>query len=972
MCGGLTRTLIALFALLWEAQGVHDDDCELTHLIHSDTVVDWIEFRELLARRDRPSVEPQLQRLLENPDLAKKQCPLGYAASCLLHATPDNAYSCIAAFSLSQMLASRWPFMEILSELQAITKGNERSCEDLTHPSLDWDDFRGITHAFVASVPPWLQGLAESDAVPEEFNDALAYAQGIVWKGSSAAVTQGRSIADWTGDCELGLLAASAIRAAGVVLSDGDVYRIVQRALEGLQSILRFMDAVIRSPWPLFGLMKTLSLMKRTLHDTRLLPADFAPDDVDVGGETKRSAVWHASAMVMQRAAGKGNMIMLTALPKHRVNFFQPFLKHAGRLEILSHTVVAPLQENHTETCESISQEFVSSKHPEVPDGWSPCLPFVSQFPERTQFLFIHLALQLSLVVLWFDFHVFWVQSPLPWLKQVVSQPTSQLPYHNDCLRNCHSSAPDIFAVDDFYSAYWSKPSIILFRPTLASLKWVYLLLHWICTYPYGNAKRGFQYLLHPDMLDAVPSLSMLPDTKGVQAAAPIRRGELDAEQKFVSTDGWFGRVEDVVSFEIGFYIAEHERVMFLDQLYSGSVEQILKIVYTAQKHSSPLRPNQRLLTSAVQDHADVTKSEQCTWKYVQGAFLGGFAKDEEQAYDSPQIAQCQCLALGPECRGVTCEMQEGKLEDAGVACTLRRGDPWLTYSPVNENTYVKICESGGCDAPDILRIVHVNYADGCCETEQQQSHDTALMFGADESRALRGDFLDEEFKVKNHALLTFNRTPELTQHKTPSGKIGYYVWKAYVVLKTLEDPTLPWDTTVVAWTDAGIHFVSDMRPLIQKYLRASDVAATRTPMLEGDFSKRDAFLLLDADYQTIIETNQVATGFILVRKTQLAVNFLRQWLRACEDPRIMTEEPSVLGAPDYFTFKNNNDDQTAFSLIFKKHGFHPFSVGERDAVVYTGRNLAKFIKASDDFAVGRESTREDYLKAADEAAKKT
>merc|ERR1712178_553161 len=117
--------------------------------------------------------------------------------------------------------------------------------------------------------------------------------------------------------------------------------------------------------------------------------------------------------------------------------------------------------------------------------------------------------------------------------------------------------------------------------------------------------------------------------------------------------------------------------------------------------------------------------------------------------------------------------------------------------------------------------------------------------------------------------------------------------------------------------------------------------------------------------------TNQIATGFILVRKTQLAIEFLRRWLRACEDPRIMTEEPSVLGAPDYLTFKNNNDDQTAFSLLFKKYGFNAFSTGERDAVVYTGRNLAKFIKASDDFAVGREGSRDDYLKAADDAAAK-
>lgn len=37
------------------------------------------------------------------------------------------------------------------------------------------------------------------------------------------------------------------------------------------------------------------------------------------------------------------------------------------------------------------------------------------------------------------------------------------------------------------------------------------------------------------------------------------------------------------------------------------------------------------------------------------------------------------------------------------------------------------------------------------------------------------------------------------------------------------------------------------------------------------------------------------------------------------QDPRIMTEEPSVLGMPDYYSYKNNNDDQTAFSLLFKR-----------------------------------------------------
>lgn len=162
------------------------------------------------------------------------------------------------------------------------------------------------------------------------------------------------------------------------------------------------------------------------------------------------------------------------------------------------------------------------------------------------------------------------------------------------------------------------------------------------------------------------------------------------------------------------------------------------------------------------------------------------------------------------------------------------------------------------------------------------------------------------------------------------------------------------------------------MRPLIYEYLRDSDVAATRTPMNEGDFSKRDAFVLLDADYPIIMETNQIATGFILLRKTPLAVQFLERWLAACEDRRIMSEEASILGYPEHPGFRNNNDDQTAFSLLFKLYGFRAFSVEERDAVVYTGRNLAKFIKASDDFALGVRSDREAYLRAADEAAQRS
>jgi hypothetical protein len=98
----------------------------------------------------------------------------------------------------------------------------------------------------------------------------------------------------------------------------------------------------------------------------------------------------------------------------------------------------------------------------------------------------------------------------------------------------------------------------------------------------------------------------------------------------------------------------------------------------------------------------------------------------------------------------------------------------------------------------------------------------------------------------------------------------------------------------------------------------------------------------------------------------------MEKWLRACEDERIITEEPSVLGWPDYYTFRNNNDDQTAFSLLFKRHGFIPFSQAERDEVVLAARNLAKFRQASDAFALGQSVTQDGYLQAADKTAQES
>eukprot|EP00929_Paragymnodinium_shiwhaense_P113077 TRINITY_DN81344_c0_g1_i1.p1 TRINITY_DN81344_c0_g1~~TRINITY_DN81344_c0_g1_i1.p1 ORF type:complete len:1047 (+),score=215.37 TRINITY_DN81344_c0_g1_i1:117-3257(+) len=970
--------------------GLHfggDDDCELA----PRTVVDWPLLRSALATaalrtgsdvqtnaaaRAVSTAEPLLQRVRENAEVAKQECRLGWLVACLDAVVPENlaaAQGCLEGMTLVRLLASRWPIFAQLRDLQERVGGSMGSCDDTYHPSLVWLQFRLETEAFVNVVPPWLAGLTYHNDMPPDFNQALGSSGGVVWKASSAAVTEGRAVSDWTADCAMGILAANILRSLSVTLGDSDAYRIVQRQMEHAEKMMTVVEFGLSSNWPIFALLHIMQLSKKTAHDMRLYAEDLMPLSPSHRREAERSEVWRQAAQVLRGAAAGSaaapsrpdKAVMMTVLPHWRIHFLYSFFKKAHDLGFLSAVVIAPLLSNVTESCQNVVEVFTVSRRPkDVAADWSPCLPFVSQYPERVQFIFVLLALQLGITVLWFDFNIIWIQNPWPHLREAGGRALLLSPsYKSVCEELCPArEAADIYTVDELYARKRARPGLFLALPTAPSVRWMTELLQWHCMFPFGRSTAGFQFLLRPLELDSVPSVSYLP---GADDAPPLRSAELDVEQKFVSSDGWYGDVSYIVSFEVHGYLEETEREKLLDTLFDGSAEDTRKILLASRKMRSPKRPTERLWRQGVSAFAK-RGEDVCPWRLERNSFIGGYVDDrDEELFVSAEDAKCRCLELRSACAGVTCDRASG-------SCTLRRGEPLLAASPYDEDSYLKICSADGCDAPPVERVVHVNFADGCCEAEQKQSSETALQLGADETRPLRGDFLDADFRRRNHHLLTFNRTPELTKHKTPTGKIGYYVWKPYVVLQTVKDPSLPWDTTVIAWTDAGIHFVGDMRPLIDKYLRQSDVAATRTPMMEGDFSKRDAFILLDADYKSIIETSQVATGFILVRKTRLAVEFLQRWLEACEDPRIMTEEPSILGYPDYFTYQNNNDDQTAFSILFKKYGFHAFSTSERDSVVYTGRNLAKFIKASDDFATGRTVDRDAYLKAADSRAEES
>lgn len=220
--------------------------------------------------------------------------------------------------------------------------------------------------------------------------------------------------------------------------------------------------------------------------------------------------------------------------------------------------------------------------------------------------------------------------------------------------------------------------------------------------------------------------------------------------------------------------------------------------------------------------------------------------------------------------------------------------------------------------------ILATSYANGTYKVTQKYNSKRAIMFGADRVTEYTYDDLDEDF-LKSHA--------EVMKYSKGS---GLWSWKPYCILKALNEVELG---DYVIYTDSGSAFVNDISLLMEAMTAAgTDIMGFMIPLKERCYTKRDAFVLLDCDTPEYTDTFQICGTYIIAKKTAKTIAFFEEYLNYCADVRIISDEPNVLGKPNYDDFIVNRHDQTIFSLLYKKHGYPPF----RDPSEY-GLDLSLF-----------------------------
>lgn len=153
----------------------------------------------------------------------------------------------------------------------------------------------------------------------------------------------------------------------------------------------------------------------------------------------------------------------------------------------------------------------------------------------------------------------------------------------------------------------------------------------------------------------------------------------------------------------------------------------------------------------------------------------------------------------------------------------------------------------------------------------------------------------------------------------------GYWLWKPYIILKTLERAK---EGDIIFYCDSGCVFLDSVVPLCQlldKY--SQDIIPFEVKFSEKQYTKKDAFLLMNCDRLQFTETRQRIATFILIKNSDFSQKFVREWLDYAQDPRILTNLKNTQGQENYPGFIGHRHDQSIYSLLTKKYDL----VGFRD-----------------------------------------
>ncbi|UZJ79341.1 hypothetical protein [Fictibacillus sp. KU28468] len=226
-----------------------------------------------------------------------------------------------------------------------------------------------------------------------------------------------------------------------------------------------------------------------------------------------------------------------------------------------------------------------------------------------------------------------------------------------------------------------------------------------------------------------------------------------------------------------------------------------------------------------------------------------------------------------------------------------------------------------------------INYADENYKNEQKRNSYTGIKNGGfDKVIEFSPEKLDQDFLEQHSSFISNNKRGG-----------GYWIWKPFIILKTLKEVADFGD--FIFYCDSGSMFINTIDYLIVELEKShQDIFLTEIPLIEYQWTKYECFKKLNCLDNKYLYSNQVQSGFILIKKTKSSIEFFEKYISVCVDYSNINDDWNKDINRDLIDHRH---DQSILSLLAKKASLELF----RDISQY-GTRPWQYINPNLDFNI--------------------
>lgn len=146
----------------------------------------------------------------------------------------------------------------------------------------------------------------------------------------------------------------------------------------------------------------------------------------------------------------------------------------------------------------------------------------------------------------------------------------------------------------------------------------------------------------------------------------------------------------------------------------------------------------------------------------------------------------------------------------------------------------------------------------------------------------------------------------------------GYWLWKPYIIESAMADAA---PGARIFYTDVAMEMVGSPERLFE-VAGEHDICTFRVGggLRQRFYTKRDAFVQLDADRPDYWDDEMVNGGFLLLRNTPRARHFVQDWKAAMRQVQILSDAPNAQSVENLPEFRTHRHDQSILSILATRH----------------------------------------------------